>query len=224
MRGAAIEPSPALREKAGSGSIEPDTLRLCRADRRAECRQIDAAEPARRPQAGDCHAESADDAHAAARHRARRRGAADPCRYARHLRAAPPARPRDGRGRLGRRRRCRPDRAAGRCGAPGRAGYAAHHRQAQGKRPPGGAGAQQGRSGPPRQAARHCRCAVPRRLLRRGVHDLRPDRRRGRGSETPSRRVDAAGSVAVSRGPAVRRAGALARRRGHARAGLSATA
>ena len=36
--------------------------------------------------------------------------------------------------------------------------------------------------------------------------------------------VDAAGPVAVSRGPAVGRAGALARRRGHARAGLSATA
>ena len=39
-------------------------LRLCRADRRAERRQIDTAQPARRPQAGDRHAESADDAHA----------------------------------------------------------------------------------------------------------------------------------------------------------------
>ena len=36
--------------------------------------------------------------------------------------------------------------------------------------------------------------------------------------------VDAARPLAVSRGPALRRARALARRRGHARAGLSATA
>ena len=96
--------------------------------------------------------------------------------------------------------------------------------KAEGKRAPGGAGAQQGRSGPPRHAARHRRRAVRRRLFRRGVHDLRAERRRGRAPQAPPRRGDAAGSVAVSRGPAVRRARALARRRGHARTGLSAAA
>jgi hypothetical protein len=40
----------------------PDALRLRRADRRAECRQIDAAEFAGRRQGLDRHAQSADDA------------------------------------------------------------------------------------------------------------------------------------------------------------------
>src|SRR3954469_20917635 len=47
---------------------------------------------------------------AARRRAAGRPGAADPGRYARHFRAAPPPRPCDDRRRLGRRRRRRPDR------------------------------------------------------------------------------------------------------------------
>ena len=56
------------------------------------------------------------------------------------------------------------------------------------------------------------------------LHDLRPDRRRRRRSAATSRRGAAGGPVALSRGPALRPAAAPARRRGHARAGLSAAA
>ncbi len=76
-------PSPASRKGHGGAGERRDALRLCRADRRAECRQIDAAQPAGRPQAGDRHAQGADDPQPAARHRDRRAGAADLRRHAR---------------------------------------------------------------------------------------------------------------------------------------------
>ncbi len=61
--------SAAPRRRRGRRPAGRNPLRLCRADRRAQCRQIDAAQPAGRPQAGDRHAQGADDAHPAARHR-----------------------------------------------------------------------------------------------------------------------------------------------------------
>jgi hypothetical protein len=54
---------------------------------RAQCRQIDAAQPAGRHQAVDRVAQGADDAHPRARHPGAGRGADDLYRYARHLSA-----------------------------------------------------------------------------------------------------------------------------------------
>ena len=92
-----------------------DALRLRRADRRAQCRQVDAAQRAGRRQGRDRHPQGADDARAGARDRDRGRGAARLRRHARHLRAAAPARPRHGGDRLERRARRRPRRPADRC-------------------------------------------------------------------------------------------------------------
>ena len=79
-------------------------------------------------------AEAADHALPRARHRDARRGAGAAGRYARHLRAAPAARPRDGRRRLGRRAGCRPRALLVDAKAGATAG-GARHRRAAGRRP-----------------------------------------------------------------------------------------
>ena len=94
-----------------------DALRLRRADRRAERRQVDAGQPAGRHQGVDRHAQGADDARHRARHRHAWQGADRLRRHARHLQAAPPARPGDGDDRLGRRQGRRHRAGADRCRA-----------------------------------------------------------------------------------------------------------
>ena len=78
-------------------------LRLHRADRRAQCRQVDADQCAGRQQGRDRHPQGADHAHAGARHRDGGRRPARVHRHAGHLRAAAAARPRHGDDGLGRR-------------------------------------------------------------------------------------------------------------------------
>ena len=115
-------PPPCSRARASrrnAAMAEPATggrqaLRLHRADRRAQCRQVDAGQRAGRRQGHDRLAQGADHAHAGARHRDRRRGAARLHRYAGHFCAAAPARPRHGDDRLGGRPRRRHRRRADR--------------------------------------------------------------------------------------------------------------
>ena len=115
-------PPPCWRARASSrrgamadGRRTGAPLRLRGADRRAECRQVDADQCAGRRQGLDRHAQGADHAHAHSRHRHRRRGAAHLRRHAGDFLAAAPARPRHGRHRLGQRAGCRPRRAPDRC-------------------------------------------------------------------------------------------------------------
>ena len=84
-----------------------NTLRFCRPHRRAERRQIDAHQSARRNEGLDRLAQGADDAQHGARHCDRRHGADHLCRYAGNLRAEAQARPGHGGSRLGQRRRRR---------------------------------------------------------------------------------------------------------------------
>ena len=164
-----------------------DALRLRRADRRAQCRQVDAGQCAGRHQGLDRHAQGADHAHADARHRDRRRGADHLRRHAGHFRAAPPARPRDGGDRLGRRagrrhRRLLVDAATGvddeDDGDPRRL---AEVRAAEGAR------AQQGRCRRQADAAGARAGAQRARGLRRDLHDLGAHRRRRRRPQALSR-------------------------------------
>jgi hypothetical protein len=85
-----------------------------RPDRRAQRRQVDAAQPHGRGQGLDRHAQGADHAHPHSRRGDRRGGADRLRRHARPVPPAPPAGPGDGRRRLGRGRRCRCRRAADR--------------------------------------------------------------------------------------------------------------
>ena len=96
-------------------AMPPETtrhpLRLRRPHRRAQCRQVDAGQPAGRHQGLDRQPQGADDPLDRPRHRHGRPLADRLRRHARHLRAEAPARPGDGRDRLGRRARRRPGRA-----------------------------------------------------------------------------------------------------------------
>ena len=203
-----------------------DPLRLRRADRRAQCRQVDADQCAGRHQGRDRLPQGADDARAAARHRDRGRRAAHLRRYARHLRAEAAARPRHGDDRLdgrARRRHRLPcwsmpqrglDEEADAILAPAR------RRSAQPKilvlnkvdlvDKPALLALAQGR-----QRAGE---------IRRDLHDLGAHRRRRRRRQALARRARAAGTVALSRGPDHRRAAAPAGGRDHAREALSAPA
>ena len=95
-----------------------DARRLRRRHRRPQRRQIDAGQCAGRPEGRDRQRQGADHARAADGDCGRGRGADPAGRHARHLRAAAPARPGDGRRRLDRRRGCRPHPAGDRfrCG------------------------------------------------------------------------------------------------------------
>ena len=95
-----------MTEETAAGRTH--AVRLLRHHRRAQCRQIDAGEPARRLQGLDRQPQGADDARADPRHRHRGRRADRAGRHAGHLQAEAHARPRHGRERLGRsgRRRC----------------------------------------------------------------------------------------------------------------------
>ena len=115
-----LPPSEDARRAAGAGGGHP--LRLHRADRRAQCRQVDADQCAGRHQGRDRLAQGADHARAPARDRDGGGGAARLRGHARHLRAQAPARPRHGHDRLGRRPRCRHRRRADRCQARDRRG------------------------------------------------------------------------------------------------------
>src|SRR5262249_12834940 len=107
---------------AGGGRCPPragtrsstDALRIYRADRSPQCRQVHADQRARRNQGRDRISQGADDARVAARHRDGRWRAACFHRYAGHFCAQAPARPGDGDECLGRRPRRRHRRRAGR--------------------------------------------------------------------------------------------------------------
>ena len=193
-----------------------------RPDRRAKCRQIDAAQPAGRPEAGDRHAQGADDAQP--------RSSASPSR------ATPSSslsiRPAFSRRAAGSTGRWSPPPGPARrtptspcCWSTRRARlddrYQPHRRSAQ--------GAAGGRAILALNKVDLVRrdtllgladALYKTRQLRASLHDLRPDRQRGRGSEPPPRRDGARGAVPLSRGSAFRCAGTLARGRGHARAGV----
>ena len=102
-----------------SRSNEP-ALRPRRGARRAQRGQVDPGQCAGRAEGRDRQPQGADHARPADGHRDRGRGADPAGRHAGHLRAQPPARPGDGRGRLGRRRGRRPDRAGDRRRGQGR--------------------------------------------------------------------------------------------------------
>ena len=124
-----VEPAPMSDPRARRP--RRDALRLHRRHRRAQRRQVDARQRAGRRQGLDRQPQGADDAHAGARHRHRGHEPARVHRHARHLRAAPPARPGHGGRRLGRRRRCRSRRADGRCRQGRRRGRRAHPGEAR---------------------------------------------------------------------------------------------
>ena len=118
-------------------------------DRRAECRQVHAAEPDGRRQGFDRHPQGADDAGANPRRRDRGAGPDRLRGHAGPFPAAPQARPGDGRGRVERRRRRRSGRPAGRGAPRDHAGCRSHPRRADGThgRPPRRSGDQQDRPG-----------------------------------------------------------------------------
>ena len=76
-------------ERDGRTGTADDAFGLRRADRRAQCRQVDAGQPAGRHQGVDRHPQGADDARHHPRHRHARQRADRAARHARHLQAAP---------------------------------------------------------------------------------------------------------------------------------------
>ncbi len=137
--------------KRNSRGHHPVGLR--RPDRRAECRQVDAGQPAGRRQGVDRHPQGADDARHRARHRHPQQRADRLRRHARHLQAAAPAGHGDGDDRLGRRQGCRRRDAADRRRARHQGRRRSDSRPAEGCAPAEDAGPQQGRPGEARSAA-----------------------------------------------------------------------